>query len=69
MVRIQPQNAVSWGYLADGELAQDNLKQAKEHFTQAVSLGTDIRLRITATFGSSCSRRELGRGQGNVWIS
>ena len=38
MVRIQPQNAISWGYLGDGELAKENLTQAKEHFTQAVHL-------------------------------
>ena len=38
MVRIQPQNAISWGFLGDAEIARNNLDEAREHFTQAVHL-------------------------------
>ncbi len=38
MVRIQPQNAVSWGYLGDANLAENKLDKARENFTQAVHL-------------------------------
>ena len=38
MVRIQPQNAISWGYLGDSQIAANELEKAKEHFTQAVHL-------------------------------
>ncbi len=38
MIRVQPKNAVSWGYMGDAELAYDRLDTAKQHFQQAVQL-------------------------------
>lgn len=38
MVRLEPQDAVSWGYLGASELQQENKTAAKKHFLQAVRL-------------------------------
>jgi tetratricopeptide (TPR) repeat protein len=38
MIRIEPQNPVSWGYLADGELREGNRDQAKQFLQQAVQI-------------------------------
>ncbi len=38
MVRLAPQDAVSWGYLGDAELRKKNKVAAKKHFLQAVQL-------------------------------
>ncbi|MEO1524622.1 MAG: tetratricopeptide repeat protein [Planctomycetota bacterium] len=38
MARLDPLNAVSWGYLGMAELLRDNTAEAKKHFLQAVQL-------------------------------
>lgn len=38
LIRIEPQNAVSWGYIADIELQRGNRQEAKKYFTQAVQI-------------------------------
>ena len=38
MARLEPQNPVSWGYLASAELQLDNRSAAKKHFLQAVQI-------------------------------
>ncbi len=43
MVRIQPQNPISWGYLGESAIALDDLDGAKEHFKQAVHLAPTYR--------------------------
>lgn len=38
MIRIEPQNPISWGYVADGELRKGNREQAKNYLRQSVQI-------------------------------
>ena len=41
MVRVNPSNPISWGYLGDAELRHKNAAEAKSHFVQAVQLSPE----------------------------
>ena len=38
LVRLQPQNAIAWGYLGNAELQHDHIDAAIKHFKQAVQI-------------------------------